>query len=316
MLWLSLRLQRTELVLLIFSAVAIGLAFASTHDDIRDVSRLGPQPSCGVSFRYIAEGGYCPDGTSSILPLVSEAVPYAIFVPLGVAIVMVLPFVMELSARSYRLAWVQCGSRAQWLRSRLLVILVICLSLTGTTILLARWWLPVRPVFESIRGFDVWGIVNLGWAVFAVGVALATGTLWRRPLVMIFATGLVYVATRVTFISYLRPVLLSPDRLMEPVPAVGALGQNVWVTGSWYQRPDGSRVSDQAIFDLCRDQGSNQTADWLEPCLQANGLTTRVWEYHPDSHYWPMQLIETGLFTAIGLVLIGGTAWYWLRRLE
>jgi LPXTG-motif cell wall-anchored protein len=38
--------------------------------------------------------------------------------------------------------------------------------------------------------------------------------------------------------------------------------------------------------------------------------------YHPDSRYWSIQLIETGIFLAAGLALIGFAAWWVMRRVE
>jgi hypothetical protein len=36
--------------------------------------------------------------------------------------------------------------------------------------------------------------------------------------------------------------------------------------------------------------------------------------YQPDSHYWPLQLTETGLFLGLAAVLIGFAAWWTSRR--
>jgi hypothetical protein len=35
--------------------------------------------------------------------------------------------------------------------------------------------------------------------------------------------------------------------------------------------------------------------------------------YQPDSHFWPLQLIETGLFIGVAAILILFAAW-WTRR--
>jgi hypothetical protein len=36
--------------------------------------------------------------------------------------------------------------------------------------------------------------------------------------------------------------------------------------------------------------------------------------YQPTSHYWPLQALETGIFLAAALVLIGATVWRVGRR--
>jgi hypothetical protein len=35
--------------------------------------------------------------------------------------------------------------------------------------------------------------------------------------------------------------------------------------------------------------------------------------YQPESHFWPLQLTETGLFLGLAGILIGFAAW-WTRR--
>jgi hypothetical protein len=49
--------------------------------------------------------------------------------------------------------------------------------------------------------------------------------------------------------------------------------------------------------------------------LQAPNLGKAVFRavYHPESHYWPLQLTETALFAGVALLLIGIAAWRVLR---
>jgi hypothetical protein len=37
--------------------------------------------------------------------------------------------------------------------------------------------------------------------------------------------------------------------------------------------------------------------------------------YHPASHFWPLQLIETAIFGGAALALLGFAVWWTLRRL-
>jgi hypothetical protein len=311
--WLTLRLHRAELILLLAVALVFTVAFVTTYGEVRRVDYPnGIQLACGAPFSYIGETGYCPDGTGSILPLLNESVPYVVFLPLALAIVMAFPLVMSLSSRTWRLPLVQSVTRADWIRTQLAVMVLVGLGLSGLAIALVRWWLPDQPIFESVRGYDAIGIVNLGWTLFAIGLAVATATRWRRPLVTLIITGGIYYVARIGFMYNVRSGIYPTERREEPLPFVGNLGENVWVTSAWYTGPAGQRVEDAELFDLCRSQPSN----WETSCFPENGLTTRVWEYHPYSHYWPMQLTETGIFAAVGLALIGWTVWYWLRRLE
>jgi hypothetical protein len=46
-------------------------------------------------------------------------------------------------------------------------------------------------------------------------------------------------------------------------------------------------------------------------CLTSHGVREAV-SYQPASHYWPLQVIETGIFLALALAL----AWFCFRRLD
>jgi hypothetical protein len=51
-----------------------------------------------------------------------------------------------------------------------------------------------------------------------------------------------------------------------------------------------------------------------ESCLARHGIREAV-SYQPASHYWPLQLIETGVFLALALALAGFCFWRLDRRL-
>jgi hypothetical protein len=54
---------------------------------------------------------------------------------------------------------------------------------------------------------------------------------------------------------------------------------------------------------------------YLQECLASHSLTEYI-QYHPASHYWPLQLIESGIYLGASAILIGVSAWYLLRRIE
>ena len=68
-----------------------------------------------------------------------------------------------------------------------------------------------------------------------------------------------------------------------------------------------SRLSDAC--GLTRDSSAEQ---WAK-CARRLGVHDLV-RFHPDSHFWPLQLIETALFGGAALALIGFAAWWTLRR--
>ncbi len=313
MTWLTLRLQRTELILLLVAVVAlVSILFASTDDAARQF-RSYTNEECPVPLTPNTQGGYCFVEPSALYQFVDSFFPSLIFLPMGVAFLLTLPLMMELHDRSYRLAWTQGVTRGAWARTRLTVILLISLVVIAASIVLVRWWLPSDYGWNTYRHFDLSGIVAVGWLVFAIGISLAIGTLIRRPLVSIAIATAVFVLVRLTIFAEARPYLIPPREMTTNDPS--QLGVDVWVVDDWYQRSDGAKFTQQQVFDLCEEQGRTQVVGWLESCASANGVT-RHFQYQPESRYWPLQFVETGIFLALGVALIGFAAWYWLRRLE
>ena len=51
----------------------------------------------------------------------------------------------------------------------------------------------------------------------------------------------------------------------------------------------------------------------LVGCLDRKGIREAV-TYLPGSRYWPLQYVETGIFLALALVLVGSCSWQLGRR--
>jgi hypothetical protein len=50
-------------------------------------------------------------------------------------------------------------------------------------------------------------------------------------------------------------------------------------------------------------------------CLEARGATGIYAEYHPASHYWPLQFVETGIVLALAAAAVAASFWLLRRRL-
>ncbi len=53
------------------------------------------------------------------------------------------------------------------------------------------------------------------------------------------------------------------------------------------------------------------------PCAPGQGDGTGYMHavFHPASHFWPLQLIETAIFGGVAVALIGFAAWWTLRKI-
>lgn len=55
--------------------------------------------------------------------------------------------------------------------------------------------------------------------------------------------------------------------------------------------------------------------DDLVDCLASLGASERYHDYHPASHFWPLQLVETGILLALAALAVFA-AFRVLRRLH
>ena len=334
--WLTLRLQRAELILLITVAVAITIPFFLTADQ----GRIGEQQRReGMNFTaatcpgdwvtYPTGDSGCQWAPSYFYQSMNTYADGFVGLPIIVAVLLAIPVVMQLQSRSYRVAWTQTPLRDRWALTHIALILGVGLAISAGMIVLMRWW-PL-DIWEgwSVKSFDLRGVVNLGWYALSVGLVLALATLVRRPLIALVLAVVGYGVIRAGWYLAVRPRLIPPRE--ETTAATGFLDQpGAWIVEQWNTRADGTRLSGREFSEICSFEpnrgGPGTTQEEAESaaraafetyrtCLDSNELMTH-YSYQPESRYWPLQFIETGLLVAIGLALIGWTVWYWLRRLE
>lgn len=334
MTWLTLRLQRNELILLVLLAACIGAVLLTTYPEVDTYISLSTG-GCPVPFVEVRQGEesfrYCPAETSRLFGNVVAAVPALTVLPVVVAILAALPVVMELAGRTYRLAWTQSQPRSVWATRRLLVTLTAAIVLSALAGGVMSWWADdFDRYFASWahNWYDLRGVLPVGYVIFAIGLVLAIGTVVRQVIVTLVLTAVAYFLVRVPFAEAIRSHLVPSVITIEP----GAPGMSVyndptrWSLGSTLLDPAGQRVDYQTsydqLIDLCPSTmrvtnaaEAEVQSDRYSSCLASYGYATRL-EYHPQSHYWPLQFAEAGIFAAIGLALIGWSVWYWLRRLE
>jgi hypothetical protein len=215
--------------------------------------------------------------------------------------------------------------------------------------LVTWWFAPLDAVnlnrFDP-SVFTTRGVVAIGYAGFAFALGVAAGALTRRTLPAIGATLLGFVGTRIAFTFWVRPHLLAAKDVLLPVTvgkAVGFLGTptrvtlfastptipNAWATSATLVDRAGRPLSTAHLHTLLvrtcprlaaglpQNPGAGATkgpgglaGGVFSSCLRAlsHHLQLRV-ASQPPSHYWPLQALETGIFLAAGLALIGATLW-------
>ena len=116
-------------------------------------------------------------------------------------------FVLELENGTYRLAWTQSITRRRWIATKLAAAIAVALLAALAMTLLITWW---RTPLVHLQGrmdnsvFDFEGTVAAGYVLFALGLALAVGAVWRRTVPALVVAFVGYLASRIFVDTWLR----------------------------------------------------------------------------------------------------------------
>ena len=134
-------------------------------------------------------------------------------IPGLIGVLLAAPFILELENGTYRLAWTQSITRRRWIATKLAVPIVAALLFAAALILLTTWW---RAPFVHLNGrmetgtYDSEGTVVFGYTLFALGLALAVGVIWRRAVAAVTLAFVGYFAARIFVDTWLRNRLVTP----------------------------------------------------------------------------------------------------------
>ncbi|MGW2784180.1 hypothetical protein ACWC3X_23425 [Streptomyces populi] len=292
--WTVLRLHRTALyvwgaALLVIAAALIWMHAAGPTTrfvggcDAREPFAL----DCGPFRETTAHKVYTYG-----LALVSGCVTYlmyAVAVWAGAALTG-----RELESGTARLAWTQSVTPARWLATRLAVPAVLLTAGTTLAFLLGNWtrsagnrglaggWFNTNVFVSS-------GPVAVAYALAGLALGALAGLVLRRALP---------AAAAALAAAYVLHEVLDGFR-MSLWPAVTATGQAA------FQVPYGSLVLEHGAVT---SGGERLVTNWscvgtdgaaLERCLERSEMADFWTTYQPESRFWPLQLVESGLLLAV-----------------
>ena len=262
-------------------------------------------------------------------PLLSTLVTLTLAVPCLLGLFWGGPLVArELETGTSQFAWMQSVTRRRWLTVKTGWVLLAAVAWAGAVSALVTWWSGPQNALSHWKfnpgKFDIQGIVPVGYALFAVALGIAAGTLLRRTLPALAVTLGVFAALRLLIESFVRPhymtALTTTFSLLHPVTPAGSY----WQVGNGVISPGGQKypsggvitgglpVTNNNIPSACRSllgQGPRN----LISCVSAHGYRGYI-TYQPASRYWAFQGIETGIFIVLTAALLAVTAIVVLRR--
>ncbi|HZD71495.1 MAG TPA: hypothetical protein VFA45_22065 [Actinomycetes bacterium] len=241
----------------------------------------------------------------------------------------------ELETGTSQFAWMQSITRSRWLTVKVGWALLAAAAWGGAVSALVTWWSsPVNALkhqnFQPGQ-FDIQGIVPVGYALFAVALGIAAGTLLRRTLPAMAITIVVFTFLRLVIgqdlrSHYMTALTKTYTFLHRPALPTGSY----WLVSGGLVGPGGQVPSSQAhsgpglsiggvpisISDMpsaCRPLAFQGPLKFF-PCLTAHGYRGLFITYQPASRYWAFQGIETGIFVLLAAALIALTAIAVARR--
>nr|WP_107906181.1 ABC transporter permease [Streptomyces chartreusis] len=298
LLWTMLRVHRSALwfwvLLVAFGAGALLWAHGPAAD------------AAWAEFRRMGcDSGQPVLGCDDIGPAYNR---YGTFSSLGAGVLGLAPFLTaawaggaligrELENGTAQLAWTQSVSPARWLAAKLAV--PAALLTTGTlllTLLHRMMWstdgqlrlaMGSRDWYQGTT-FEANGTLATAYALLGLAVGVLAGLLQRRALPAL-GTAVVGLALLATSIGTLRPYLWPVETLTAKDGYPEYIGM---VLGDGALTSTGARVSDPMCIDNAK-------------CLAEHDIVGFYRDYHPSSHFWPLQLVETGIVLAVtGLAVL------------
>ncbi|MET7695620.1 ABC transporter permease [Streptomyces sp. NPDC005483] len=241
--------------------------------------------------------------------------------PLQVMIVLPLLFglffggpqlAQELETGTYRTACSQSVSRVRWFLAKLAVPAAMTALISAVLALaMTWWWHPVADVmvgqFPWYQWYPYYGIgpVVVGLSVLLFVVGATFGLLLRRTVAAMAAT-LVVGAGVLVLLDRIRGHLLPTVTVNKQHTSAIPGPDDAWVMSDGPLSASGARVSDVNICYSSHD---------FDKCLTAHGRTGHWADYHPASHLWPMQGVETALCLMLAAALTALCLWWMRRRL-
>lgn len=255
---------------------------------------------------------------SGILGLVMEYGSYGLlFLPALIGAFVAGPLVArELESGTHRLAWTQSVSPTRWFATKVgvaaVVVAVVAAVLTGTYVFgtvpfdgssfLFRW--PERGTYEAS------GPALAAYCLLGVALGALVGLLVRRTVAAMAVAGTLTAAVAIGFGSFrwdLWPHETLSGAGTDRMAGIQSLPPDIFLLQSGYVTGSGERLPHHACW-------YPDAAGW-DTCRPELGIESWFVEYHPTSHFWPVQLAESGLVLAL-TALAAFASFRLLRRLH
>ncbi|MFI0505649.1 ABC transporter permease [Streptomyces albogriseolus] len=204
----------------------------------------------------------------------------------------------ETESGTARLAWTQGVSPTRWLASRLALPALLAVAGSGLPAALHRWaWTAADGRVDTAKPwhgsatFLAGGTVPVGLTLAGLAAGVLAGLLLRRAMAALataaVATGVLWAGVHAA-LPYLWPSVTRVSSLWEGPAGSGMhVGEGVLTAG-------GGRAAAPCFTSRLADCRAE---------LADLGATAFYRDVHPAAHYWPLQLVATGVLLAVAALL-------------
>jgi hypothetical protein len=235
----------------------------------------------------------------------------------------------ELENGSSPFAWTQSVTRRRWLAVKTGWMLLAAAVWGGVISALVTWWSGPKNALDldafNPGRFDIMGIVPVAYAVFAMALGIAAGTLLRRTLPAMAVTLAGFIAVRAVIALLLRPHYLSAVTAFYKVTSGYTPPGSSWQLAQGVLGPNGQPVpppNGAAAYNIplnflpasCAPLNRGGVTSVASSCAHALTQFRGFVTYQPGNRYWAFQGIETGIFVVLAAALLLVTAVVLLRR--
>jgi hypothetical protein len=339
MIWLTWRQFRVQALTAAAALATFAILLAVTGPHL--TSRYAASAITGC------HGFGCQTAANTFLSQLQVTSAYPVVYLLGLALILVAPAITgifwgapliarELETRTFALAWNQSITRTRWLAVKLTLTGLAAMAVTEALSLGYAWWAdPIRHAIDlggstslfsggrfSSLVFATHGITPLGYAAFAFTLGTAAGVLIRRTVPAMALTLAIFAAAQVVMPLWVRPHLIPPDRTIVTIDSAQLDFGNLTATvvpgqpGAWILSSGAINHAGQTVSNLpvaCQASVLGLKPSSPSQCMESHGFREAI-SYEPAGRYWPLQWIETGIFSALALALAGFCFWRLGRR--
>jgi hypothetical protein len=315
MIWVTYRQHRTEVLSLaaVIAAMAVflivtGHVIGNWYSD----NGVGP---CLVATPPASCAGVVADFTSQFDTYVVIATLFAILPALAGIFIGAPLLAREFERNTHGLAWTQSVTRGRWLAVKLAALVGLGIVAAGVfTLMMTLWRGPFDQTGTRFAdGFDVEGVVEFGYFLFALCLGALVGTIVRRTLPAMALTLVGFVAVRGPVEFWLRGHYMTPVTVTSNTGGNPTIPSDAWRLSSQFVDGSGNTLSRGQIGQLCGGGGFPERGSSVpSSCFSAHGIV-RETLYQPADRFWSFQFIELGIFAALALACLALTV-MWVRR--